>query len=403
MKILKSIRLYVFVVLIITLAISEPLTAVAQEPTPPNPVDNVLGPEESLLRDAEWYAIRFNVTLEEAVSRIKIQHLVGELDVELTENEKDTFSGLWIQHVPDFRIIVSFTRNGNNTILPYVQDTPLADFIEVHNAKVNLSQLTDSQISIYNLLYNLGVPLVAEVDIIKNRIKLYVTNKTETEAVLQKTNRVLPDNVDMIQVQGLVDRQAYIYGGLKVDNVCSDGKTYVATSGYILLTSTGVKRFTTAGHACNSVKYKNVSLPFLNQALGTYYDFQWHSIPSDFSPKPWVQDNIYDSTPYYREITGRRNRTNQSVGEIVCKYGAITHYTCGTIQTKGFCYQGVCTWVRVDGGNTDLSSGGDSGAPWFSGSIAYGIHTGELSFEPNDAIYMAINYVEDYGFTVYTK
>jgi hypothetical protein len=47
----------------------------------------------------------------------------------------------------------------------------------------------------------------------------------------------------------------------------------------------------------------------------------------------------------------------------------------------------------VNDGTDNLSSGGDSGGPWFFGTTAYGIHSGEPSGDDTDAFYMAHNYM----------
>ena len=46
-------------------------------------------------------------------------------------NEQPTFGGLWIQHKPEFKAVVAFTRDGEETVRPYIQGTSLADMVEV--------------------------------------------------------------------------------------------------------------------------------------------------------------------------------------------------------------------------------------------------------------------------------
>ena len=68
-----------------------------------------------------------------------------------------------------------------------------------------------------------------------------------------------------------------------------------------------------------------------------------------------------------------------------CKFGNTTGYGCGTVTVSGI-YKNV-TVVPEDGGGTyyagpfrgvgtHITQGGDSGGPWFLGSVAYGIHQG---------------------------
>ena len=91
--------------------------------------------EEALMQDAKMYASRFGVDLDEAIRRLKLQSEIGDLNAELAAKERDTFAGLWIQHQPEYRVIVRFTRNGGVTIRPYIENGPLADIIEIRTAR----------------------------------------------------------------------------------------------------------------------------------------------------------------------------------------------------------------------------------------------------------------------------
>ncbi len=67
------------------------------------------------------YAKDQDVPLEEAVRRLQLQESVGKLGAELEANERDTFAGLWIEHEPEYRVVAAFTRDGEETIRPYVE------------------------------------------------------------------------------------------------------------------------------------------------------------------------------------------------------------------------------------------------------------------------------------------
>lgn len=106
---------------------------------------------------------------------------------------------------------------------------------------------------------------------------------------------------------------------------------------------------------------------------------------------------------YHRSITSERHRSFQGSGDWVCKYGWTTGQGCGWIVTTSFRptwggYNWDNTWVLVRNPSRSLTAGGDSGGPWYLGNTAYGttsawnnpsIFTGG----PNEAIYMAINYL----------
>jgi hypothetical protein len=92
---------------------------------------------------------------------------------------------------------------------------------------------------------------------------------------------------------------------------------------------------------------------------------------------------------------------------LVCKYGRLTGYTCGTIVNTSFwpAYvpSGDATFIQVTD-DQNLTSTGDSGGPWYSGNTAFGITSGETCLIGcNDAIYVATNYIESgLGVTILT-
>ena len=57
-------------------------------------------------REAEGYAAHHGVSLEEAQNRFTLQRLAGELNAVLSDREGRTFAGLWIEHTPQFRVVL---------------------------------------------------------------------------------------------------------------------------------------------------------------------------------------------------------------------------------------------------------------------------------------------------------
>lgn len=71
-----------------------------------------LDDKDALLYDAQGYASNTGVSTEEALRRFQLQDIAGKLGAELGKNETETLAGLWIEHTPEFRIVVRFTRDG---------------------------------------------------------------------------------------------------------------------------------------------------------------------------------------------------------------------------------------------------------------------------------------------------
>lgn len=81
-------------------------------------------------KDVEAYASDLKIDLDKAANQLALQELAGNLDAELSLKEAATYAGLWIQHSPQFRIIVQFTKEGKETILPYIENEALSNYVE---------------------------------------------------------------------------------------------------------------------------------------------------------------------------------------------------------------------------------------------------------------------------------
>jgi hypothetical protein len=132
-----------------------------------------------------------------------LQDFAGDLDAELSAKEADTFAGLWIQHTPQFQIIVQFTQDGKETIRPYIENGPLADIIDVRIADVTLAELEATQAAALLKVRDFDIPVESGINGFENRVELYVIERSRFETILQETRIQLPDNVDVITVDEL--------------------------------------------------------------------------------------------------------------------------------------------------------------------------------------------------------
>ena len=102
-------------------------------------------PSASLLEDAGEYSRIFDVSLDEAVQRLRLQALAGELSAALAEEERGRFAGLWVEHQPQFRVVTRFV--GAAAVEPQVRQrvagTALAPFVEVRQAARSLEALEE--------------------------------------------------------------------------------------------------------------------------------------------------------------------------------------------------------------------------------------------------------------------
>jgi hypothetical protein len=152
----------------------------------------------------ELYAEQFGVTVDEARRRFELQDIVGKLDEEVTTKEAETFAGLWIEHTPEFKVVVLFTRDPEETIKPYLQSYPeLAEIIEVRTAQMSLVELQAVQCAFTDSLIDLGIPTDSEVNVYENRVKVYVADLSQFDLAVSEGGLVIPDCVDVITVESL--------------------------------------------------------------------------------------------------------------------------------------------------------------------------------------------------------
>lgn len=169
----------------------------------PYPANNPSPDNSALMIDAQMYAENQNTSVEEAQRRLQIQDSIGELNARLSANERATFCGLWIQHQPDFRVVTCFTHDGNNTIRPYIENSQLADIIEIRSASVSLSSLEKAQSEMMQICNELEIPCNSSVDLKNNTVDLYVLDPVVLYDALQAADLRLPDNIQVIQVDEL--------------------------------------------------------------------------------------------------------------------------------------------------------------------------------------------------------
>lgn len=94
-----------------------------------------------------------------------------------------------------------------------------------------------------------------------------------------------------------------------------------------------------------------------------------------------------------------------NTGDFICKYGNATGFTCGSIVSTNYDALGAGGFVRVSDAGNNLSSGGDSGGPWFYDQYreAWGIHSDDVPGSPNDAIFMPVDRITSAGIQILTS
>lgn len=350
-------------------------------------------PSQALLEDAASYAADNGVSLDEAVRRLRLQVEAGLLDEMLRNQEAGSFAGLWIEHEPQYRVVVRFQDpSSEGRLRARIAGTPLEGLVEALPAAVALAQLEERRSAALQRVRQVRFAVDSDINVKENRVEVYTDRPQALRAALATARVTLPERVEIVAVPRLAE--PLVLRGGDAGSSCTGGFT-------VRHNYSGHVGISTAAHCGNTQYFQGLWLPFQSEDQQGNQDVQWHSACGYIDVS-----NEFNSGIGYRACIGTRHRDQQAIGSYVCKWGMTTGRSCGYIQTKSYSISYVSssasTFVRVDGGYTDLSGPGDSGGPWFVEDIAYGINSGSPGSDPNDALYMPINYISSLGVSVLT-
>lgn len=327
------------------------------------------------------YADEIGIDTQEAARRLRLIDGLSDLGTQLAEREWQTFSGLWIEHTPEPKAVVQFAGPRLSSHRRSALERQLGMAVEIRAVKHTLKELERQQEDLARLLQTIGVSGDTEIDVQNNLVELYVTDRSALLSALDAHQKRLDDAIRVQETNTLAEDDAEIYAGLSLST---------CTNGWSVKNKDGTLGVTTSAHCGDSQKYSGVSLPFKFQAYNGPCDVQWHADASYTAVPKFIQT----APAYVKTVTGTRSRSAQVINEYVCKYGKSTGLTCGYVKSKTYSPStqpnATATFIRVSNPGLNLSEGGDSGGPWFSGMNAYGIHKAGINA---DAIYMSIDYV----------
>lgn len=172
----------------------------AHPPATPDPeaTTAVLSVEEMRRYDAQVYAEHFGVSLDEALRRSDLRDAFDGLGAELAEKERDTFSGLWIEHTPEYRIVVRFTRDGEETMQRYIAGQPYAEIVEVRGADLTLVELEALRAQAARIADVLGISHHSATNVEENRAEVWLPDPDDVarlEAALREAGMRVPEHV----------------------------------------------------------------------------------------------------------------------------------------------------------------------------------------------------------------
>jgi len=159
------------------------------------------GIPEPLRQVAEEMATSWGLSVEEAYQRLRVEDPIGTLQVELAEWEADTFAGLWIEHEPQYRVVVAFTRDGEKTLKPYLEVRSIPG-LTLRKARFTYAELEAMQAQAMRELDKLDFHVDVSISVQNNQVEMYVSDREWFESELRRVGARLPQEVEFIVVEG---------------------------------------------------------------------------------------------------------------------------------------------------------------------------------------------------------
>ncbi|WP_460915905.1 chymotrypsin family serine protease [Plantactinospora veratri] len=239
-------------------------------------------------------------------------------------------------------------------------------------------ELADRSRAVHGHLKALGYTSVTTAaDITSGQVRATVTAEPGTGLRAATVGTALPEalrtGLDLDVVEGPANiRQTSLFGGMPTTR---PGAGLICTTGFSVSPG-GFVGVTTAAHCNNSEAAHNGArhpLNLFDEHLGDFGDVEW----STTSGVPVTDDFVAGSTET-RDVTGVRALADMMIGDQACVFGQSTGLRrCSFIadldvsitDRRGTSHRQVA--VR-----DNITQVGDSGGPWFVGTVAYGTHVG---------------------------
>jgi hypothetical protein len=358
-----------------------PAAAVAQV-APAPAATRVQTAAAALAQDADQYARQNEVTLVEAMRRLRAQEESVAATDRLQALYPDRLAGISIEHRPDYRISVLLTGTDpvpDQVIAAGGLNVPVTFRTGAAATREQVVGAMSRHRDAIGALLRRGQGM--GFDPRTGEMVLLVRSVDGDPAALDAELETLTGVPVRIRVLDGPDADLAVEGGSRVEGVDpANGRRYYCTTGFVVTNGlrTGV---VTAAHCPDTLSYRDpeggeVPLEFVGQWGARYQDVQVHV--SDRAQQPLFHADKGGAA--LRRLTSWRNRTSTRAGDAVCHRGESTGYSCSQVELTDYAPPGeLCggpcdpTWVMVTGPSC---RGGDSGGPIFNGTVAFGIVKG---------------------------
>lgn len=345
----------------------------------------VQSPEEALVQDAGEYATAFHLTLDTATRFLLAQDETLATTDAIGREFADRLAGIAVAPGPDFALDVLLTGDapvtdrfvtaaGSVVLIRFhtgatATRARMAEAIRLHQAEIRASLLRPPAFGVDQRTGTI-VAVVGDGDIAREGAQPLRTRLASLLGAPVRLRTVERPSVDTAAE-----------GGARVVGIDpANGRRYACTTGFVVTDGqrTGIA---TAAHCPDQLDYvdgdgQRQPLAFVGQWGWGYQDVQVNVSAEPLAPLFFADTR----KTVARTVGGARSLAGTRAGDYVCHRGERTGYSCAPVELTDFAPAGdLCggaclpSWVTVAGPNCRA---GDSGAPVFSGTRAYGIVKG---------------------------
>ena len=146
------------------------------------------------------YADTMEIDYREAERRLTIQFEMDMLEQKIAKDE--AYFASWMQHKPDFGLVVSFTTaDGDERIADYLDGVDWADLVKVKQSGITRDELTDMRHKVVTEAKKTGIPFGSGLNYQTGQVRLYTEQAEKLRSNLASNTRIAPiiDQIEFIE------------------------------------------------------------------------------------------------------------------------------------------------------------------------------------------------------------
>jgi hypothetical protein len=344
----------------------------------------LLDQQQALGQDAERYAQHFGVSAEEALTRLRQQRASIRVTEQLRARYAGRLASILIEHRPSWAVIVRLTGTVDQPDFVATEEgLPIPVRFEGGASSTKaaaLRMLDERRAEIVRLTpgyRGAGADPLTGGLLVMQRPGVDGRTAEEVEKALSE-QLGLP--VRIRRLNAALAESAAIGGG-RVEGVSVEGRRWRCTTGFVVRNGQGQLGVTTAAHCPDTLSWRGPSgeerlLPMAEAWGAAHHDIQVHTGVGGATGLVYSDREKRTVRP----ITSWVTRPMTRPGDWLCLRGESSGYACATVELTDFAPAGelcgglcAASWVTMAGPNCRR---GDSGAPIFSGTLAYGVLKG---------------------------